>query len=339
MRVLVTGATGFVGSHAAARLHASGHTVRLLVRDRRPAERVLGAVRLRDAELAVGDAADVDFVRDALRDCDGVVHTAAATPLGLRGGQDLDGAQVDMLTSVVGGACAAGVASVVYVSSLAAIFHPIARTMTRRAPIARARLGSGRGRARAERYVRSLQQRGAPVMTLYPGGVLGPDDPGLAVASAALRDAVRDRLCITSTGAQQIDVRDLAEATTRLVEEACGPGRYLAPGPYLSWLELADLIEKLVGRRLLRQHVPGWRLRARGRALDWLRVLRRVDSPISAESMVHTTRWPRVETSPDLIAMGVVYRAPEETIRDTLLWLCDAGHLDPALVPGLRGVA
>ena len=43
MRVLVTGGTGFIGSHAAAAIHRAGHQVRLLARDAAKVERVFGA--------------------------------------------------------------------------------------------------------------------------------------------------------------------------------------------------------------------------------------------------------------------------------------------------------
>jgi nucleoside-diphosphate-sugar epimerase len=339
MRVLVTGATGFVGSHTAMRLLESGHGLRLLVRDRRKAEHIFGPVRLRDVELVVGDVSDLGLVREALRGCDGVVHTAAVTPVGLRPDQDLEAVNVGGVRAVVGGACEEGIESVVYVSSLKAIFHPDASRMTAEAPIAKSRLAYSRSRARAEHYVRSVQQTGAPVMIVYPGNVLGPDDPGLSSAAVALRDRITRRFTITSSGAQQIDVRDLADVVTTLIEEACGPGRFLAPGHFLSWSEMADLLERLVGRSLERVHVPGWRLRLSGRAVDWLRAFARIDSPLSAESMRHATRWPPVEPSPELAEMGVVFRTPEETFRDTLLWMCEAGHLDRVFAPGLEGVA
>lgn len=71
MRVLIIGATGSVGRHAVAASIAAGHQTRALVRDRSRADRILD----QSAELAVGDASDVDFLKHAVADIDAVVFT------------------------------------------------------------------------------------------------------------------------------------------------------------------------------------------------------------------------------------------------------------------------
>ncbi|MHB8576615.1 MAG: NAD-dependent epimerase/dehydratase family protein [Dehalococcoidia bacterium] len=73
MRVLVTGATGLVGSHVVTALGAAGHHVRALVRpasDQR-------ALRNSGAEVFIGDVTDQDSLAPAVVGCDAVVHTAA----------------------------------------------------------------------------------------------------------------------------------------------------------------------------------------------------------------------------------------------------------------------
>src|SRR6478672_7798948 len=80
MKILVTGATGKVGSRLAKRLAKRGHDVRALVRDEARAK------DLRDAglDLEVGDLLEVDSLAPAVRGVDAVVHCAAffrgATP-------------------------------------------------------------------------------------------------------------------------------------------------------------------------------------------------------------------------------------------------------------------
>src|SRR6478752_3936921 len=72
MRVLVTGATGFIGRFVVERLLVAGHEVRALVRDRERAVALLGG----DVALASGSALDVQAVRTALDGCDGLIQAA-----------------------------------------------------------------------------------------------------------------------------------------------------------------------------------------------------------------------------------------------------------------------
>lgn len=73
MRVLVTGATGFLGRATALRLTADGVTVRALVREGRDAAVLEGA----GVELATGDVREAAAVREAMRGCTHVIHLAA----------------------------------------------------------------------------------------------------------------------------------------------------------------------------------------------------------------------------------------------------------------------
>ena len=76
MRVLVTGGSGFIGSHVVDRLLAAGHEP--VVLDLRPSPYHCR----REVETAIADVRDPDAVRRAMRGCDAVVHMAAAADVG-----------------------------------------------------------------------------------------------------------------------------------------------------------------------------------------------------------------------------------------------------------------
>src|SRR3954467_11010070 len=82
MRVLVTGGTGFVGSHTASALLDAGHRVRLLVRDASKVRTVFDAERASRFEIASGDMTDAKAVARALEGQDALVHAAALVALG-----------------------------------------------------------------------------------------------------------------------------------------------------------------------------------------------------------------------------------------------------------------
>ena len=80
MLVLVTGATGFIGSHAVAALRRDGHDVRILVRH---PDRVAPALEPHGvtASVVIGDMTDPRSVATAVSGCDAVIHAAGEVGL------------------------------------------------------------------------------------------------------------------------------------------------------------------------------------------------------------------------------------------------------------------
>ncbi len=75
MKILVTGASGFVGSHIADRLLAGGHEVRALIR----ANSSLKWLQDKRIELVTGSMLDIDSLRPAVEHVDAIVHVAGVT--------------------------------------------------------------------------------------------------------------------------------------------------------------------------------------------------------------------------------------------------------------------
>lgn len=118
MRVLVTGGTGFVGSHTVAALRSAGHEVRLLVR--KP-ERIGAALEplgiAEPIDHVVGDVTDPESVNQALAGCDAVVHAAAVYNLDSRAAKVTKATNVPGTRVVLDAAVAQGCDPVVYVST------------------------------------------------------------------------------------------------------------------------------------------------------------------------------------------------------------------------------
>ena len=332
MKVLVTGGTGFVGSHVTRQLQRSGHSVRLLVRSESKATSYYDSLGEPVPELMRGDITVADSVRHALDGCSAVVHAAAATPMGTTREQ-LFAVNVAGTKNVVGTAVALGIGPIVCVSSITAIFNTDGAKVTPDAPPAPSKLPYGQSKVEAEHYLRSLQDRGEAIATVYPGGVVGPDDPTLSDSMKALAHRIDKGFRIFEGGGmQQVDVRDLAAFICALVEQG-GAGRFLVPGVYLTWNELADVIETASGCELIRIDAKGWKLRLVGRIVDMVRKFRPVDSPISAETMRYATLWPRIRNSDELDQRGIALRNPKETFGDSIAWLVSQGHLPAEKAP------
>ncbi len=325
MKLLVTGATGFVGLHVARCAVARGHRVRVLARDPAKAARLFpeGAV-----EIAAGDMTDAGAVRAALADCDGLVHAAAAVSLDPRDAARLLRDNVAGAATVIGSACDAGIGGIVYVSSLSTIWALPGPDPSRDSPVRDSANGYARAKAEAERVVRRHQDEGAPVAIVYPNGVIGPDDPGRSEAVRAFRGFLRATLA-SSGGLASVDARDLALFCVRLLEEK-RRGRFVMGGQFSNWDELVVALEPLIGRPIQRVRAPGALLRAAGSVLDAVRRFRPVPSLISREAMEYATRMRALPNDPALAELGVPLRPLAETYRDTVAWLFATGRIRSA---------
>ncbi len=336
MKILVTGGTGFVGSHAIPELLAAGHGVRLLARSREKVEAVLGGRSLDVSDVVVGDMGDPAAVKRALEGCDAVLHAAAAVEIA-RGAEVVE-RNAAGLENVVGGAVAAGLDPVVCVSSIVAL-APRGGRMTVDDPVSTPATGYARSKADGERRARALQAEGAPLVLVYPSAIYGPDDPGLGQVFKGLRDRLRYGWPVTTGGSSCVDVRDLARILAAVMEPGRGPRRYMAGGGFLTWAEEADLVEGLVGRRVRRVPAPPVVLRAVGHVVEALqRLVPSFDYPLTHEAAVLLTEAVPCDSDATVRELGLGFRPVEETLRDSIAWLVRAGHLEarwaPKLAPG-----
>jgi dihydroflavonol-4-reductase len=332
VKVLVTGATGFTGSHTVRALVAAGHDVRLLVRDAAKVPRVFEPLGLELRDVVVGDMTDEGAVEKALAGCDGVVHSAALVDLRRASARLVEETNARGVELVVGGAARRGIPRIVYVSSLSVFFVPGGPPISPELPIAPATTAYARSKAQAEVYVRTLQDRGAPIRLSYPAGIVGPDDPGMSDANHAVYTWFADLGVITTSGFQCVDVRDVAALHAKLIELPDGAHRYAAAAEMLPWAAIYELMDRITGTRLRRYPVPGWLMRAAGSVGDVVKRFYEFNFPLTRDSMEFATQWPGADASRTTREVGVAFRPIEETYRDTLRWMHRAGHLTAAHV-------
>jgi dihydroflavonol-4-reductase len=326
LRVLLTGGTGFLGSHLARALLDKGHETALLIRSPQKMDRVFGA-RARDFELIEGDMTDEHAVARAVRGRHAVIHAAALVALERKHAARVLYENRRGIEVVVGSAIAAGVERVFCISSAVALFCAGRPTITTVAPGDADSSAYTRSKVECDLYVRSLQATGAPIRTTYPAAVVGPDDPGLSEANRGVLAFFRDAPIITDAGLQMVDVRDVAAAHLCLLEAPRAPGRHVLGGHFLPWSRLADLLEEITGRKLRRYPVPGAVMRASGVIADLVKHVWDFQLPLSREAMRLMTQWVPVEGAPAEGVPPFSFRDPRATLGDTLRWFAAMGHL------------
>jgi nucleoside-diphosphate-sugar epimerase len=243
---------------------------------------------------------------------------------------DLVSVNVTGTRNVVGGAVVRGLDPVIHISTIAVFVPPSGPVLTAGMPLARPRTGYGRSKLEAERYARSLQDDGAPVTIIYPGGVLGPSQPHLDAMPAGLAAALGIAWPVSPGGASLLDVRDLGTALARCVEPGRGARRLLLGGHYVTWHDFADLCDALTGVRCRRIPMPGRLMVMLGTLLDAAKKVHPFHYPLTRDAAeVMVTLVPSDDTVA-LDALDLTLRSLEESVTDTLRWLAAARHLRPA---------
>jgi uncharacterized protein YbjT (DUF2867 family) len=230
--LLLTGATGLIGSALLRRLLGEGEQVRCLVRD----PRRLGAQRVR-VQIALGDLTDPPSFRNALRGVDTVVHLAATI-------RDQRDGSIEELNGIatwrmVQAAERAGVGRFVFFSALDASTHHRARFF--------------RAKALAEQAV---EEAGLDSIVFAPSIVYAPGDPWLTLLE---RLALLPLMPVSGRGRAQYqpiwaeDVADCVIAALRIP----GNARYELVGPEtLSHNELIRIVLRSINRSRPLVHVP-----------------------------------------------------------------------------------
>jgi dihydroflavonol-4-reductase len=319
MHVLITGGTGFVGGWTAKVIADAGHSIRFLVRNPDRLQTSIAKLGVDVSDFAVGDITDRVSVRDALRGCDAVVHSAALVATDPRQTNEMLTTNMQGAQNVLGQSVELGLDPIIHVSSFTALFRPGLETLTAELPVVGGADGYGTSKAQVEIYARGLQDAGAPVNITYPGMVLGPPvgdqfgEAGEGVKAALQMHAIPGR----SAAWLVVDVRDLAALHAALLEPGRGPRRYTAGGHRVPASELANMLGQIAATPMVAVPIPDTALRVAGAVLDRAGRFLPFDTPFTSAGMQYYTQMPASDDSPSERELGITYRDPQETMADT----------------------
>jgi len=262
MGVLVTGASGFVGRHAAEALRDRGREVRCLVR------READAHDLRRAgfEAALGDLSDVGRLAAAMEGCEAVVHVAGAiTARSFRAMREVNEAGAARIAA----ACGAGPARpgrFVLVSSLAAAGPSRGGVPVREDDPPRPVSRYGWSKLLGERAVRKALPPETSLTIVRPPAVFGPRDRGILAFYAAAARGIRPRVGLRRRDLSMVYGPDLAAAIATAVgsHRAAGRTYHVADPRPVSLDQALEWIAEAVGRSGPRITIPEAVVRAAG---------------------------------------------------------------------------
>ncbi len=332
MKLFVTGATGFVGRYAAARLIERGHRLVCAVR---PASQVDDLTRL-GATLAPVDLQDRRALRPAMDGCDGVIHMAGVYSFWEPDPDAYRRVNVEGTRAVLEAALEAGVGTVVLASTMLVYGTPADRPFTEDSAPGPVRLSAyAESKYWADQLAWRLHhERGLPLVALYPGSVAGPGDP--KASGQYIASLLRRRLpaaMLPDSVLTFVDVRDVAEAIARAAERGGSGAKYLVGRERVTFGAYNRLIGEIAGVPLPRLGLPDALARASARALTGLAdITKRPPLWGSAADMVRTI-GAGVEGDGGKIEreLGLRYTPLRRTLEDTI-----ASYRAAGVVPAAR---
>ena len=326
MKVLVLGATGFIGGHIARAAIEAGWQVSGLRRTAGTTGHLQG-VRL---QWIQGNLEDPESLEKAMQGMDLVFHAAAYYPR--RRDRSSVATHIErgvrQTTNVLTCARSAGISRLVYTSTLTTIGRPpqgagrLANEDDFYQPGSQAKSAYTEAKFAMEQAVIDAAQDGLPAVILNPTAVFGPGDVHLTLSSLLIAVARGWAIAWLPAVINVIDVRDVAQAHIQAARLGKPGERYILGGYNFSLKETLDLATGIAGVKPPRVKIPLWLVDGLIRIDDLLPFVN-----LSGNHLRGIRNWQGYDTTKAKTELALMPRPFNETVKEALIWLRANGHL------------
>ena len=326
--VLVTGASGFVGSAIVQAFERAGYPVRALVRRSSPRTNLIDSA----CEVVEGDVRDRGAVAAALAGVRYLVHAAADYRLWAPVADDMLHVNVEGTRIVMEEALRAGVERLVYTSSVATLAlrdDGSPADETRMLGVEQAIGAYKRSKVLAERVVQDLvETSGLPAVIVNPSAPVGPRDIKPTPTGRMIVQAASGRMpAFVDTGLNLAHVDDIAAGHLAALERGRIGERYILGGENVLLYQMLAEIAHNVGRRPPRLKLPlglmfplAWGSEAMARLTGTIPFVTRDSLQMARHRMFFTHEKARRE-------LGYSPRPYQQGLVDAIAWFRKAGYL------------
>ncbi|MCH8987487.1 MAG: NAD-dependent epimerase/dehydratase family protein [Chloroflexi bacterium] len=328
MKVLVTGATGFIGGNLARELWRRGDDVRALVRP--------GSNRLTIEDTGIvpveGDILDRRSVDQAVQGCEAVFHVAAAYTFWSRDPAGVSRTNVQGTLNVLEAARQAGVSRTVYTSTVSTVGLPKEGLGDEDTPLDPKTLHGHykRSKLQAEREALAMAAEGMPVVVVNPTAPVGPWDVKPTPTGKMVLDFLRRRVpAYLKTGMNLVDVADVVEGHILALEKGNSGERYILGNRNVSLKEIFDILSRLTGLPAPRIRAPYWLVVGVGYADRFIEgTLLRREPAIPVEGVLASKVPAYVSCEKAVRELGQPQRPIEDALKQAADWFAAHGYID-----------
>jgi dihydroflavonol-4-reductase len=315
MDVLVTGATGFIGSNLARRLVELGYPVRILMR-KKSNHRAISDFESR-VKIVYGDVTDKASLCEATKGVSHIYHCAGKAYIGSGKREQLYNINVAGTRNLLEAARENGVSRVVYTSSVSAI--GITGTKKPADESQQWNLGDLKvdyytSKHLAELEVAEAVKKGLDCVIVNPSYVFGAGDINFN-AGMLIRDLYLRKVPFYPSGGVNVsDIEDVVDGHLAAMEKGRIGERYILGGKNLSYKELFDLICSIVGAPKVFVPITESIVKIFVSLTENARKIRRITALANREILLSATKYFYYTPQKAIQELGLKVRQPEESI-------------------------
>lgn len=330
MKVLLTGATGFVGAAVLRRLADRGDDVKVLIRptsDRRN----LGGL---NCEICVGDLNDPASLETALKDCQALFHVAADYRLWAQNPAEITESNVNGTQNIMTAALATGIEKIVYTSSVATL--GINSDETPGDEETPSSLDTMTGIYKKSKYIaeqnvlRMVREKALPAIIVNPSAPIGPRDIKPTPTGHMIVQAARGEMpAYVDTGLNVVHVDDVARGHILAFENGIIGERYILGGEDMTLKAILQNIAQMTGKVAPKICLPHNAILPMAYIAEaWAKLTRAAEPFATVDGINMAKKKMYFSSAKAQKAIGYTYRPAKEALQDAIKWFGENGYLN-----------
>ena len=330
MRALVTGGTGFIGSHVVRQLLKQKIDVRCLIRSGSRRANLDGL----EVSYVIGDLKDPASLKVALMDCRMLFHVAADYRLWAPDPSEMNRINIEGTRTLFQAAADAGLEKIVYTSSVAAVGRPVVDGVT---GIGREDLDPApeqlvgpykKSKFASELVARDFASKGLPVVIVNPAAPIGARDIKPTPTGKMIVDFLNGRMPgYVDTGMNFVDVEDVAAGHWLAAEKGRVGERYILGNRNMTLKDFLEILARVSGLRAPRLKIPytlAWLAGAISTGLSTL-TRREPAIPLDGVRMAHAPMY--YDASKAVRELGLPQTPIETAVEKAVRWFREHGYV------------
>lgn len=326
--ILVTGATGFVGSSIVRLLLAKGEAVRALARPGNDRSNLAGL----DVEIAEGDLLDPVSLASAVKGCAGLYHVAADYRLWTRHPGKMMAANIEGSRAILRAAADSGVKRIVYTSSVATLGIVKGGEGDEETPVSIDNMIGVYKRSKywAEEAVKELiEVEGVPAVIVNPSTPVGPRDIKPTPTGRMIVEAAAGRMpAYVDTGLNIVHVDDVAAGHLLAYDKGVIGDRYVLGGENLELAQILAEIARITNRKAPTIKIPHNLILPLGYVAEaWTRLTGGSEPFVTVDGVKMAKKKMFFSSAKAKRDLGYSARPATEALADAVQWFRHNGHL------------